>query len=69
MSIYQLTDPFSLFYYKFIKNNGKTDKAFWQFQIGTRQHDTWAGLAFEQLCLNYAQKRLQVYEHFNGLVG
>ncbi|MBR6300040.1 MAG: hypothetical protein IKR36_03990, partial [Clostridia bacterium] len=31
MSIYQLTDPFSLFYYKFIKNNGKTDKAFWQF--------------------------------------
>jgi hypothetical protein len=40
-------------YYKFIKNNGKTDKPFWQFQIGTRQHDTWAGLAFEQLCLNH----------------
>ena len=38
---------------KFIKNNGKTDKAFWQYQIGTRQHDTWAGLAFEQLCLNH----------------
>ena len=53
MSIYQLVDPFSLFYYKFIKNNGKTDKAFWQYQIGTRQHDTWAGLAFEQLCLNH----------------
>ena len=52
-SIYQLIDPFSLFYYKFIKNNDKTDKAFWQFQIGTRQHDTWAGLAFEQLCLNH----------------
>lgn len=44
MSIYQLVDPFSLFYYKFIKNNGKTDKAFWQYQIGTRQHDTWAGI-------------------------
>lgn len=53
MSIYQLIDPFSLFYYKFIKSNGKTDKAFWQYQIGTRQHDTWAGLAFEQLCLNH----------------
>lgn len=53
MSIYQLTDPFSLFYYKFIKKNGKTDKPFWQYQIGTRQHDTWAGLAFEQLCLNH----------------
>ena len=53
MSIYQLIDPFSLFYYKFIKSNGKTDKAFWQYQIGTRQHDTWAVLAFEQLCLNH----------------
>ncbi len=53
MSIYQLVDPFSLFYYKFIKKNGKTDKPFWQYQIGTRQHDTWAGLAFEQLCLNH----------------
>ena len=32
---------------------GGTDKPFWQYQIGTRQHDTWAGLAFEQLCLNH----------------
>ena len=38
---------------KFIKKYGGTDKPFWQYQIGTRQHDTWAGLAFEQLCLNH----------------
>ena len=53
MGIYQLIDPFSLFYYKFIKKHGGADKPFWQYQIGTRQHDTWAGLAFEQLCLNH----------------
>ena len=53
MSIYQLTDPFTLFYYKFIKGNAPYDKPFWQYQIATRQHDTWAGLAFEQLCLNH----------------
>lgn len=53
MSIYQLTDPFTLFYYKFIKNNAPSDKPFWQYQIGTHKHDTWAGLAFEQLCLNH----------------
>ena len=53
MSIYQLTDPFTLFYYKYIKKNAPNNKAFWQYQIGTRQHDTWAGLAFEQLCLNH----------------
>lgn len=52
-SIYQLVDPFTLFYYKFIKTYGHYDKAFWQFQIGTHRHDVWAGLAFELLCLNH----------------
>ena len=52
-SIFQLIDPFTLFYYKFIKKNGGTGKAFWQFQQGTHQHSVWAGLAFEQLCLNH----------------
>jgi AAA+ ATPase superfamily predicted ATPase len=54
--IYQLIDPFTLFYYKFIKKFGHSDKPFWQYQMGTRQHDTWAGLAFEQLCLNHHQQ-------------
>lgn len=49
--MFQLIDPFTHFYYKFIKKYGTFDKPFWQFQIGTHQHDAWAGLAFEQLCL------------------
>ena len=52
-SIYQLIDPFTLFYYKFIKANEDSGKAFWQFQQGTHQHSVWLGLAFEQLCLNH----------------
>lgn len=56
MGIYQLVDPFTLFYYKFINKYGHSDKPFWQHQMGTRQHDTWAGLAFEQLCLNHHQQ-------------
>lgn len=51
--LYQLIDPFTLFYFKFIKKYGTFDKPFWQYQVGTRTHDTWAGLAFEQLCLNH----------------
>lgn len=51
--LYQLVDPFTLFYYKFIRNHVKTEKPFWLYQIGTREHDVWAGLAFEQLCLNH----------------
>lgn len=56
MGIYQLIDPFTLFYFKFIKKYGHSDKPFWQYQIGTRRHDTWAGLAFELLCLNHHQQ-------------
>lgn len=62
-SIYQLIDPFTLFYFKFIKKNGVSDKAFWQYQLGTRTHTTWAGLAFEMLCLNHRrqiEKRLGI---------
>lgn len=51
--LYQLTDPFTLFYFNFIKKYGTSDKPFWQYQIGTTLHNTWAGLAFEQLCLNH----------------
>ena len=51
--LYQLVDPFTLFYYNYIKRYGTVDKAFWQSQIGTPRHNTWAGLAFEQLCLNH----------------
>lgn len=56
MGIYQLIDPFTLFYFKFIKKYGPSDKPFWQYQIGTRRHDAWAGLAFELLCLNHHQQ-------------
>ncbi len=67
MSLYQLIDPFSLFYYKFIRDNAPSDKPFWQYQIGTRRHDTWAGLAFEQLCLNH-HKQLEQALGISGIV-
>ena len=67
LGIYQLIDPFSLFYYKFIKKNGGIDKPFWQYQIGTRQHDTWAGLAFEQLCLNH-HKQIEQALGITGII-
>ena len=56
MGLYQLIDPFTLFYFRFIKKYGHSNKPFWQYQIGTHRHDTWAGLAFEQLCLNHHQQ-------------
>ncbi len=47
---YQLTDCFTLFYYKFLKNR-PTDTHFWSNQINMPGVNAWMGLAFERVCL------------------
>ena len=54
-SIYQLMDPFILFYYHFIRGR-HNDPYFWSHQINTPAVNSWAGLAFEQLCLLHVKQ-------------
>ena len=49
--LYQLTDFYSLFYLKFIKNTSDLDKDFWLTAIDDPQIRAWSGYAFEQVCL------------------
>lgn len=63
-TIYQLTDFYTLFYYKFIKKYGTSDKDFWAYQTATPTHSTWAGIAFEQLCIQHhlqIEKKLGIF--------
>lgn len=53
---YQLIDNFTLFYFKFMKNNVHSDTAFWTSSYQTPLHSTWAGLAFEQVCLQHVNQ-------------
>ena len=50
-TIYQLIDHYTLFYFRFIKNQDINDEAFWTNTIGQPVHTTWCGLAFERVCL------------------
>ena len=50
-AVYHLTDFYTLFFYKFIKKYGLSDKDFWIYQMNTPVHNAWAGIAFEQLCM------------------
>jgi len=50
--IYQLMDNFTLFYYKFIKDNVYDDN-YWQNQINSPKVKAWSGLAFEKICLEH----------------
>ena len=49
--LYQLTDFYSLFYLRFIKNSGDLDKDFWLNSLDNPEIRTWSGYAFEQVCL------------------
>lgn len=40
-SLYQLTDFYTFFYFKFIKKYGTSDKPFWSYQISTPVHNSW----------------------------
>jgi uncharacterized protein len=49
--MYQLTDAYTLFYFHFLQDGKNNDKQFWQHHLGTPKINSWAGYAFEQVCL------------------
>ena len=52
-AVHQLVDNFTLFHYRFIEANKSNDPHFWSATLDSRDHSTWAGLAFERLCLQH----------------
>lgn len=55
-SIYQLTDSYTLFYFKFIKENQRGDERFWSHCQNSPIYNSWCGLAFERLCLAHSNQ-------------
>jgi uncharacterized protein len=52
-SIYTLSDEFSLFYFKFMKNAKSFGEGSWQAKSEGASWKTWSGLAFEHICLKH----------------
>ncbi|WP_037300822.1 AAA family ATPase [Runella limosa] len=50
-SLYQLTDPFVLFYHQFMKNTKAVGEGVWMSFVDGSLYKTWTGYAFENLCL------------------
>lgn len=51
--LYQLTDLFTLFYLKFVKNQHGRDEHLWSNMIDSSVRKSWCGYSFEQLCLHH----------------
>ena len=54
--IYQLTDLFSLFHLRYIKDFTGMDDTFWTDTIDSPSHRAWCGYAFEQVCLHHIKQ-------------
>lgn len=53
LSLYQLSDPYSLFYMHWIKDTSMLDENNWINQLDSPQKRAWSGYAFEQVCLEH----------------
>lgn len=55
-SLYQLIDPYSLFYLNFIKETSAYDENYWINIIDTPKFYAWSGYSFELICLLHVQE-------------
>lgn len=49
-SLFRLTDPYSLFFLKFVKDSKATGTGIWLTQIDAPKWRAWSGYAFEYIC-------------------
>ncbi len=52
-TVFQLVDFYTLFYFKFVRQNRFHDAHFWSSSLNSPMHNVWAGLSFEMLCLSH----------------
>ena len=50
---YKLTDPFCLFYLKFVKNAESINEEMWSSNVTSPRITAWRGFAFENVCFNH----------------
>lgn len=54
-ALYQLIDPFTLFYFEFVKGNQNMAN-YWLAIHGMPKYNTWCGLAFERVCFAHVEQ-------------
>ena len=62
-ALYQLTDPFTFFHLRFIKDSSTYDTPFWSAYTDDGGHRAWTGYAFEQVALAHIEqikRKLQI---------
>lgn len=53
---YKLCDYYTMFYFKFIKNNYGKDEHYWSNMTDNPARNVWTGLSFEQVCNDHIEQ-------------
>ena len=56
LCLYQLIDPFSIFYLHFMKGKRVRNERFWSSNLENQSLTTWKGYAFERICLLHSEQ-------------
>ena len=54
--VYQLSDYYSMFYYRFLKDQYGKDEHYWTNTIDNPVRRSWAGLTFESVCKDHIEQ-------------
>lgn len=54
--LYQLSDYYTMFYYRFIKDEYGRDEHFWRHAIDNPSRRAWVGFTFESLCKDHIKQ-------------
>ncbi len=55
-TLFQLVDPFTLFYFQVMRKTDSKDPNYWTNNQKSHVFSTWSGFSFEMLCLNHAEQ-------------
>ena len=53
---YKLTDPFCLFFQRFVQDRKSMDEQFWSHGQTSQSIISWRGIAFEELCMRHIRQ-------------
>lgn len=66
-ALYQLTDNYTIFYYKFLSDKKNNDPSFWELAQGNPAYNAWAGVSFERVCLQHVPQIREALS-INGVI-
>ncbi len=52
-SVYRISDPYTVFYFKFIHGKNSKEKEFWTKNQNSQSVKSWLGFSFESVCLSH----------------